>query len=341
MITNSFPDEKYLRADKPANFPSVYPLAREALFVWLKDRPERKVYLPTFCPEGVFMPYKAAGYETATYEYDPDFRIRPIEPDRNSIFHYIHPFGLYISENIDYLEKVTKQGILSVDDRALTLFDKPYRTDFSAELYSVRKFADIPFGGLLKSSLSVENPDPKKPNRGLIREMRRVNARSGGNIARKAGSFGYKAYYKFFVREKSLAGRISSVNYENSAPVTEKYTEKAARPDYKKIAELRRNNTELILNELHPDSILPCGKQAYTAQSILGVPLKVSEPDDFRRFLMKNGFLGFTLQNGWNPFRLDNPHPYANRHYCLPNHHRHRKEDMERLIETVNKYFNQ
>ncbi len=318
---------------------NLYVLARQALYEYIQQENIQKVILPSFCALGAYLPYLEAGVNVEFYDYDENLHIKiqnSLESYSKSLFHYIHPYGLYIKENIDFLSKNKHSFLNILDDRALTLTIKPYESIGMAELYSIYKLTDAPVGGFCISDTKYNKIDypeaPSKEEQIFIKKDKLFNS----FIAKKCNILGLKLLLKLNKNNIDIS-TIENSFIRKATRVSKNTAEIISHLDMEGINKSICDNNKYLFEQLNPKYHI-ARKEAYTSQATIGFPIIVDSQRKFHDYLTAKGILGFTLKNGWQIESRKDPFMHSEKHYCLPNSYSLEHKDLDKIIKVVNNY---
>ena len=328
--------------DKPFEKENIvlYPLARQALYRFLESQSIREVYLPKHCAMGVYLPYEAAGFKINTYAYDEDFNIEVGELKPNTIFHYIHPMGLFIKKNILRLKDFQSNDILVIDDRALTLPVKPYSEEFSAEVYCMYKCVHVGFGGYVKSNIEVKHETTNALDSEFLHLLNRYFKISSSSIIKYCNTFFLKVFYKLLLSDNKRDIEVNENWREHISVLNSNEFEYLKQIDVKKINDIRMKHAENIFENIDERFLLTKDKSAYCSQCLIGFPVFVEDPMLFKSHLMKKGVLGFTFTREWDPMGISKQQWYFDKHFILPLNHNLSSKEIEKVIDATNSFLN-
>jgi len=138
----------------------LYRSGRDAIKAFARIAGRKKVLLPALCCESMILPFEANGYTVEYYRLNMD-----LSGDREDVLSKLSPgcvllymryFGIPVFED-SFLQQLRDRGedILLVEDRThdiiLDRAEEGFRPD--AMLSSLRKWAALPDGGMLKTEL--------------------------------------------------------------------------------------------------------------------------------------------------------------------------------------------
>ena len=138
----------------------LYRSGRDAMKAFARIAGRKKVLMPALCCESMIMPFEANGYRVEYYKLKPD-----LSADREDVLNKLSPgavllymryFGVPAFED-GFLQSLRDRGedILFVEDRTHDILLDREQEGFEpdAMLSSLRKWAALPDGGMLKTHL--------------------------------------------------------------------------------------------------------------------------------------------------------------------------------------------
>lgn len=274
----------------------------------LEEKNPDSIALPKFICDSVVNVVK--NYPCDIIWYDIDEKLQPLIDERvknASILYIVNYFGLRLPDlPKDYWARV-------IVDNAQGFFIPP-SSKALASIYSPRKFLPVADGGCLVSSLNISEPDDT-----FYPMLEHMILR-----AEKGAKAGYKCYLQ---AEASLSeyNPLSMSNYS-------RFIMKSA--DLSNIERIRRNNYELLHQSLAVRNRL---KIPNTPESPLCYPYLASKV--LKQYLIRNNIFVATywqevsdrvLEQSWEQDLVDNL-------VCIPIDHRYDSDDMNYIIEMINR----
>src|SRR5687767_14899718 len=181
-------------------------MTRQAICALLRELPLKNVILPRFVPAGVYHPVLETKKRITYYDVPMDLTVDAsfvtsldLDP-ADTIFYYIHQFGLYIEQNIKLMHEMQSRGFFVIDDRSLSLPVSHYEEFGDATAYSFYKLVGLPFGGQVrtKTNMNVTYSEPDEYHSTLRKKMT-ANFRFYANpVLSTVPAFPYRAYNKLF-----------------------------------------------------------------------------------------------------------------------------------------------
>jgi dTDP-4-amino-4,6-dideoxygalactose transaminase len=320
-------------------------MTRQSLYALLHALPQRNIILPRFVPGGVYRGVQESNKRIFYYDVPTSLHIdkNAIENfglvPEETIFYYIHQFGLYVQESIDLMETMQGKGYFVVDDRSLSLPVSTYAEFADATAYSFYKLVGIPFGGQVrtKTDLSVMYKEPDDYHATLRKKMT-ANFRFYANpILSAVPAFPYRAYNKLFSKYVSYNCKLDSCLSESPTQLPSNIQRKLERVDFDRITDRRIEIASMLFSGLKPDVLLPLPFEAFTRQSMMGFPILVDDPVWLHKHLVRQGIFTtlFTKIWWWDPTRDYND--LYKRNIILPAHQRLSDRQVEYIIACVNK----
>ncbi len=142
----------------PADW-QLFRSGRDALKAFARIAHRRRVLLPALCCESMFLPFAQNGYEIAFYRLQPDLQADTgdlLEKLRDGdVLFYMRYFGVSAFPDA-FLEQLrTRRDVLLLEDRTHDILTPRENGAFQpdAEAASLRKWAALPEGGMLRTAL--------------------------------------------------------------------------------------------------------------------------------------------------------------------------------------------
>ena len=313
-------------------------VARQALFIYLKNLDIQNFLVPRFLPEGVYAPLKLANKTIHYYDYSRNFEINFDNFDfnkKNFAIHYIHPFGLYIKKNVDLLRKLKANGSTVIDDRALTLPIKNYVEFANATLYSLYKSAGIPYGGILftdNNFIDLNSTD----NFELKNKMKQNLNFYGNPNLKNTSSFKFRILNKIYGNSLDYSGLVSDLDLNKPEILDLDYINKLNYVDFDAISKKRIEIAMQYFEKLPKNLLWIKDIDACNTQSLIGFPIICNNPFDLYKKLMKKNIHSFILNKGWWFDNEPTNHLYKN-HLLLPINYHFSEKDIDYIVYAVKK----
>lgn len=133
-----------------------YQSARSAFYALLLHYKPSKVWMPYFICDSMLAPLEAAGVEFSFYSINSDFSIKDtLELSDKELLLYVNYFGLCGKAEDELIRRFDPKKLIF--DHSQAFFAPP--KDCLATIYSPRKFFGVPDGGLLITSLDMQEPE--------------------------------------------------------------------------------------------------------------------------------------------------------------------------------------
>jgi hypothetical protein len=321
-----------------------------------------RALIPDYAPEGIYAPLRAAGLSVSFYPMPLDLRLDPaaigraVSAERPDLIVYIHPFGLYLEENLDTLRAALPAGASLLEDFALTLPCAEVAPRGDLALYAFSKLLGVPEGGLLKptgpgfgspgkpasgvpsrlagpaDAYGAPTPEGRELSARLDRQLALQDrmARTGAGLLLQrlltwAAGTGAE-YYPYLTAHYRAIG-------ESIAEPSRKLLE---RIDFEAVTRRRRELAGLYLRGLDPRFRM-AEDAAYLRQALCAFPVRVDDQEGFHAFLIRGGVQGYRLTDRWW-FPPGPPSPLHRGHYLLPLGHSLSEREVRRVIDRVNAY---
>ena len=224
---------------------TFYRSGRDAMKQIAASHSGAKVLLPALCCESMILPFEKNGCKVEFYRLRPDLTgdgedvLQKLSP--GCILLYMTYFDVRPFE-VPFLERLRDMGVFLLEDRTQDII-VPRRESFrpDATVASLRKWAAMPEGGLLKTELSL----PEAESDGRFARLRREAMEEKGEYLEKGipemkADFLKKLHEADEVLDES--GRAAAMAPENRGYVLEL--------DFGKILERRRRNCGVLRSEL-------------------------------------------------------------------------------------------
>jgi hypothetical protein len=343
----------------------LHATARQGLYRYLIATGLKRALIPDYAPEGLYAPLKDAGVSVSFYPMPPDLRIDPVAfaqavaAHRPDLIAYIHPFGLYLEENLDTVRAALPGGALLLEDFALSLPCAEVAPRGDLALYAFSKLVGVAEGGMLKSGTA-----PGAGTTGLWNDAgpfgRAGDAAEGGYGAPTAEG---RELTVRLERQLALQDRMARMR---AGPILQRGLALAAgkgaeyypyltahyraigegisdasrrileRIDFEAVTRRRRDLARIYLRGLDPRFRL-APEAAYLRQALCAFPVRVENQESFHAFLIRGGVQGYRLTDRWW-FPPGPPSPLHRGHYLLPMVHYLTDAEIGRVIERVNAY---
>jgi hypothetical protein len=344
----------------------LHATVRQGLYRYLVASGLKRALIPDYAPEGVYAPLRDAGLSVAFYPMPLDLRLDPVAlraavaAQRPDLIAYIHPFGLYLEENLETLRAALPAGALLLEDFALTLPCAEVVPRGDLALYAFSKLLGVPEGGLLKIAAasgsgpagSFEPADAAGPTgsgrqavgyaapspegrelsarleKQLALQDRMARMRAGLILQRCLGLAAGKGaeYYPY------LTAHYRAI----AQPLAEGSRRLLERIDFAAVTRRRRELAGLYLRGLDARFRL-APEAAYLRQALCAFPVRVDDQERFHAFLIRGGVQGYRLSDRWW-FAPGPPSALHRGHYLLPLSHYLADGDIARVIARVNAY---
>lgn len=319
-------------------------MTRQSLRALYLSLPQKNVILPRFVPVGVFKPITDAGKVIHYYDVPNDLSVDQdailkmnLDP-HDTVFHYVHQFGLHIPANIEFLRVMQSRGHFIVDDRSLTLPVRDYEEFGDATAYSFYKLVGVPYGGQvrMKASARARYADLDKPNRLLMNKMSQ-NFYFYSNAANKAiPSLMFRMYNRLFSRYVEYGHLVNQTLQDSLPAIPKSMLDKLHRVDFDKITKRRAEIAKQYYNGINPSLLLPLPLSSFQQQSLMGFPILVDDPVTVLKGLVRKGITTFRFTKIW---WWDKTRTYCdlyNRNLLLPAHQGLTDANVRTIIARVN-----
>lgn len=319
-------------------------MTRQSLRALYCSLSQKHVILPRFVPVGVYKPVTDAGKVVHFYDVPNDLNIDQeavmamnLDPT-DTVFHYVHQFGLLVPANIDFLRAMQQKGFYVVDDRSLTLPVDDYEEFGDATAYSFYKLVGVPYGGQVRTKClsSAQYADLDRSNRLLINKMSQsfyfyANA---ANTAIPALMF--RVHNRIFSRYVEYGHLVGNTLQGPLPTMPVRMFDRLHRVDFNKVTKRRAEIAKQYTEGINPALQLPVPAASFERQSLMGFPILVDDPVTVLKALVRKGVTTFRFTKIW---WWDKSRAYCdlyNRNLLLPAHHGLKNADVEKIIRSVN-----
>ena len=323
-------------------------MTRQSLRVLFKTLPQSTVILPRFLPIGVYAPLEESGKRIVYYDVPNDLRIDSdyiesldLDP-ADTIFYYIHQFGMHIPENVRVAQKMRERGFFVVDDRSLTLPVSTYREFGDATAYSFYKLVGIPYGGEIRtehSATTARQPSALRmddSHKQLMQKMRNNFLFFATPFVDVLPAFPYRVYNRLFSRFICYSHLIEQTLTDILPQMPTHHTRKLSNINFDAVTQRRAEIAGMYFDELDPSFLLPVQREAVTTQSMMGFPILVADPMATLKILVRRGVTTFRFTKIWWWDKSREPCDLYNRNLLLPAHHHLSNKDVRKIIDVVN-----
>lgn len=264
---------------------TFYRSGRDAMKQIAASHSGAKVLLPALCCESMILPFEKNGCKVEFYKLRPDLTgdgedvLQKLGP--GCILLYMTYFDVRPFDEA-FLERLRVRGVFLLEDRTQDII-VPRREGFrpDATVASLRKWAAMPEGGLLKTELSL--PEAEADSR--FARLRFEAMEEKGEYLEKGIPEMKRDFLKKLHEADELldeSGKPVALSQENM-----RYIEKL---DFEKILEQRRRNCSVLRRELEAEAeaglLRFMGSAENTAGLYLGVLLE--KRDSVQKFMAEN-----------------------------------------------------
>lgn len=274
------------------------------------------IYIPYYSCDVILQPIKKLGIDYKFYYLDEQFTPKIDSINSNEALLYINYFGILTDKIID-LEK-QYSGIII--DNSQAFYSKSSKNNPS--FYSPRKFFGLPDGGFAytKNKSSKEIPNDKSSER-FSHLLTRVEEGPENGFA------------DFKINEATL----DNIPIKRMSRITDKLMRNI---NYEKCRKVRNQNFEILHNHLKENNKLTSVIERNSIDGPLVYPFLENDNIELRKKLIENKI--FVAQywpnvSDW----LDEPKSFENYLFQnlipLPIDQRYTIDDMQRILEVINK----
>lgn len=325
------------------NFDAVNYLARQSLYIYLINKPHSTILLPRYIPQGVYDPVIKSNKKIIYYDINEqmliDFGNLEID-NKDTIIYYIHHFGLYIDQNIEFLNKLSKENYCIVDDRALTLPSYNYSEFADATLYSLYKLIGVSYGGVLNTKAKIDlnynkNFDTYSVSI-LEKKMNKHFNFYSSAIVNYISEIPFKILIKLFNKQLDYS---PFVNQKWDKTIYQLPQDLFSKIDFNTINQKRIELAKIYLKLLPEEYLFDIDQISYLQQSMIGFVIQLDNPHQLYNYLMKNKVHSFSLRNGWILENTQKDWNIYNKHLILPLHHGIDKKEILEICKLINTFY--
>lgn len=348
MLSYKPPKESRKKNLSPLPNPKIFNgyqslMTRQSLFVLLSNLPQKTVILPRFVPAGVYHPLCQTGKSIIYYDVPNDLIIDTstisnlhLDP-ADTIFYYIHQFGVHVKANIELMNIMQSKGYFVIDDRSLTLPVQNYIESADATAYSFYKLIGLPFGGQVrtKACQSPEYIPIKGQNAALMGKMRSSFNFFSNPVVRKMPSLPFRVYNRLLSKYVDYNHLCNGWSLQLPM-LPNKIEDKLLGIDFNRVTNQRIAIARMYYRGLDPKLLLPIPIEAVSKQSMMGFPILVNNPLQCRKQLIRKGILAFQFTKIW---WWDKSHDFSDlykRNILLPSHQYLTHKQVQYIIDCVN-----
>jgi hypothetical protein len=223
----------------------LYRSGRDALKQVARLNPGKKVLLPALCCESMILPFTMNGCRVEFYKLTDqlkgDWADVLSKADGDTVLLYMTYFDIQPFET-EFLARLRDKGVFLLEDRTQDIIVPRAETiEPDVTIASIRKWAALPEGGLLKTSLSV----PKAKTDERFARLRRAAMEEKG-LYLESGEPGLKTDFL------SKLHQADELLDESGEPIAMSESSKAEliKLDFEKILSKRRANVRILEREL-------------------------------------------------------------------------------------------
>jgi hypothetical protein len=321
-------------------------MTRQALCALLRQLSQKNVILPRFVPAGVYHPVIETKKNIIYYDVphhitvDRD-QVLALDLDpADTIFYYIHQFGLFIEQNIELMKQMKTRGYYVIDDRSLSLPVSHYAEFANATAYSFYKLIGLPFGGevRVKREMVIRDADSAyEHNDALMKRMRKNFLFYSNQALTFVPSFPYRAVNRLFSRRVKFC-TLSKAPWSEPLPeLPLAVTDKLDRVNFDAVTERRTEIAARYYDGLDPRVRLPLPRECFTSQSAVGFLILVSDTLRMLKYLVRRGIVTSRFVDIWWWDQNEQESDLYKRNLLLPAHQGLSDANVDYIIRTVNK----
>jgi len=327
----------------------LYPTLRQGLYQYFRGSPVRSVLMPDYVPQGVQDPFRKLGARITYYTANIDLSLDKSEfvslvalstPD---VCVYVHHFGLYRADGVALVRSLLPEGAVLIEDFGHTLPCPGVALTGDICTYSFTKMVGVAEGSLMWfSRKSLLRQSPRSPESGDSRRLR-----SRLTMRLRTESFLARTYAGPRLRTavNTLLHRL-----QNYYPLLmDRYAECFPRVGVHSIHALDRMNFDAVfarrkllalryLSGIARPFRLDLPDECFTAQALVGFPIRAPDQCAFHAHMRARGVEGFTLVDHWWFKDTVGENSLLRNHYLLPLNHYLTERDIDQVIGAVNAF---
>ena len=268
----------------PADW-ELFRSGRDALRAFARLAGKRRVLIPALCCVSMILPFRQNDCEVSFYRLREDLSADEEDAERKltegSVLLYMRYFGIRPFSDA-FLEKQRRRGILMLEDRTHDIWVPRDNGGFQpdAEAASLRKWAALPEGGMLKTAFDScpADADSRYGDERFAAMVEKNRYLQTGDV-----ELGQKARENARFADRLLDESTDAVRM---AP---KYREILYGLDFEKILEVRRRNLRRLQMRLEPliDAGIARLMTGTPEKSGLYLPLLIENRDEVQRELIR------------------------------------------------------
>lgn len=297
----------------------------------------KKVLLPSYICESVILPFEKANCDIEYYDLNLD--LSPKFDHKLNILNYdvllhLGYFGFETNSKLNQFLKNNKEDIIIIEDVTHSLFtQKSKESDYY--IGSIRKWIGIPSGGFVASETEL-NEDIE------FRQKEFVDIRLEA-LVEKAEHIKIKKSNKNFLEKFEAAESI--IDEDTSAYKIDDLSMSIVRKyDYDQLVSIRRENFLYLLNNIEEaDDVKIVFDRLEDDVCPMFFPIYVENRDDLREYLIDSEIycpVHWPIPEQVKNKITDNAKWIYEHILSIPCDQRYGKKDMQRIIETINKWRN-
>lgn len=333
----------------PAQGVTTFGSGRQAVFALARHlAPEGgRVLLPAWVPEGIYLPFKLANWTIEYYELDevasPNWTILEelVQAKSFDLFVLIHYFGQI--RDTGKLRRILKGSCPILEDWAHTYptVSWPTPTPGDWALFSPTKIVGTTDGAWMVGPYTLEQSYAK------VNRLGRASFVSWQLLYLFGSSM-----LRFGVPGHSLWNQISGGSYARAYRLLVDFTESPTdisaigkwlltHTDHQKVERKRREQAEYFLSHINSPHVRVL-QEGLPLLPWIGLPLRVTDRDQFSSHLAKHGIRGQQFTERWWFSSSAAAYPCARalwqNHYLLPIHQDFTLEDTAAIVAIVNEF---
>lgn len=308
----------------------------------LKIPTVRKVaVLPSFTCETVIEPFPKAGYDVYYYPVDDKLFassdvILSVAKEKDAsivLFHRYFGFNTLDGQVDEMCDTLRKWGKFTIEDCTQCLYSDISRSDADFYIGSIRKWTGTPDGGFAVSRCGIFDYKPQQYDRTL--ESAKVKA-------------SYTKYRYLFEHVGDKSEMLSM--YRHAEDILDKQAELfrisdtsskvQGSLDIELLKRKRRENFKILQESLH-EVVRPLFFLNSGGEVPLYFPIFVEDRDSLQQYLIKNDIYAPVVwpKSEIQPIGCNGAENAYNHLLCIPIDQRYDADDMNRIIEVINKYY--
>lgn len=340
---NELPEKESVRGEfSVQGYRSV--MTRQSIHALLRNLPQKNAILPRFVPAGVYHPVIETKKRIFYYDVPTDLSIDEqfalslgLDPS-DTIFYYIHQFGLHLPRNIQFMRTMQHRGYYVIDDRSLSLPALLYEEFADATAYSFYKLVGLPYGGEVRTKVTphVSYGASSEHNLALMRKMKHNYLFYSNHVLPYIPAFPYRAFNHVFSKYVKFCS-LSKAPWSDPLPLLpDALSQRLLTMDFEAVTKRRTEIAGRYYDTLDHRVLFPLPREAFIRQSAVGFPILVNDPLKLLKYLVRKGVVTTRFIDIWWWDRTQEENELYRRNILLPAHHGLSDTNVNYIVRTVN-----